>query len=79
MLDTDDTIVAISSAAGVGVRGIVRVSGAEAVAVCSEVVTPADGRRLGELAGVELAEGWIDRGEGPRIPSRVRVLSFHRG
>ncbi len=74
MLDTDDTIVAISSAAGVGARGIVRVSGIDAIAVCSTMVELADGRRLAELAGFELADGRLDCGKGPRIPARVLVF-----
>lgn len=78
ILDTDDTIVAISSAAGVGARGIVRVSGGEAIAICSTMVELADGRELAELAGFELADGRLDCEKGPRIPARVLVFRSPR-
>lgn len=43
MFDTDDTIVAIASAAGPATRGIVRVSGNDAVSIVKRVFTPFNG------------------------------------
>lgn len=43
MFDTDDTIVAIASAAGPATRGIVRLSGNDAVSIVKRVFTPFEG------------------------------------
>jgi tRNA modification GTPase len=78
MFDTDDTIVAISSAAGCGLRGIVRVSGPAAVALCAPLLQLTDGRTLADLAGFEVADGRIDCGRGPRIPARAILFRAPR-
>ena len=56
MFLTDDTIVAISTAAGRGARAIVRLSGTEALALAAGVFRPRTGS-LAEMGGFRAADG----------------------
>ncbi len=56
LFDTEDTIAAISTAAGTGARAIVRVSGPEAFNIAAAVFAPADGE-LADMAGFSSASG----------------------
>jgi len=47
----DDTIVAISSAAGFGALGIVRLSGPQALSIADGMIEPVDGQPLASFAG----------------------------
>jgi len=74
----DDTIVAVSSAAGASARAIVRLSGPEALALAGEVFRPADGR-LNELGGFRAADGAVTvAGEGIELPARAYVFRAPR-
>ncbi|HPD28506.1 MAG TPA: tRNA modification GTPase [Phycisphaerae bacterium] len=58
----DDTIVAVSSPAGTGVRGILRLSGPGAFGLAAGVFTCNDGRSVAELAGHRRVAGrlWME-------------------
>lgn len=58
----DDTIVAVSSPAGTGVRGIIRLSGPGAFELAAGVFTCDDGRSLTELPGHRRVAGrlWME-------------------
>jgi len=58
MLQVDDTIVAISTAAGSAARAIVRLSGPEALPLAGTVFSPAVGR-LEDLGGFRAADGIV--------------------
>jgi tRNA modification GTPase len=85
----DDTIIAISSPPGVGVRGILRLSGPEALPIAAQVFTADSGedlaaatghtRLMGRLrigaAGDLPAEGYVFR--RPRSYTRQDVVELH--
>ena len=76
MFTTDDTIVAISSAAGGAARSIVRLSGPDALRLAGSVFS----EPLGELGGFRLAGGAVAVG-GPhpiRAPARAYVFRAPR-
>ncbi|MBN1943329.1 MAG: 50S ribosome-binding GTPase [Phycisphaerae bacterium] len=77
MYRTDDTIAAISSAAGSGARALVRLSGPEAVALAEKLFFPADGR-LADLGGFRFADGRVRisglPGEPLETPARAYVF-----
>lgn len=70
----DETIVAISSAAGVAPIGIVRLTGPNAIAIMDKMVRLDDGERLGNRAGWEQVRGELLLDENTSIP--VNVLIF---
>ena len=72
MFDTQSTIVALSSPAGVGGRAIVRLSGPRALAL-AEGVFRAEGSRLEELGGFRAVDGAV-RCEGLALPGRAYVF-----
>lgn len=89
-MHTDDTIAAISSAAGPAVRGIVRVSGPRALAIADELfraddIKPLDGRpgytrwtgsvALAEEGPTLPAEAYLFR--GPRSYTRDDLVELH--
>jgi tRNA modification GTPase len=76
MFTTDDTIVAISSAAGAAGRSIVRLSGPDALRLAGEVFS----EPLGELGGFRLAGGTVgvDEPHPIRAPARAYVFSAPR-
>ena len=86
--ETDETIVAISTAAGSAARAIVRLSGPEAFALAGTVFTPA-GVPLDELGGFRAADGLVRidaRQTGPdwaasaaiELPARAYVFRCPR-
>ena len=91
MYPTDDTIVAISSAAGAGARAIVRLSGSDALSLAGRVFTPehlapaleavggfrcVDGLLAIEPAGIDLpARAYVFR--APRSYTRQDVVELH--
>ncbi|MBN1555226.1 MAG: 50S ribosome-binding GTPase [Phycisphaerae bacterium] len=81
MQKTDDTIVAISSAAGKGARALVRLSGPGALRLAAGVFAPSAGR-LEELGGFRSVDGIVrisvDSGEALEIPGRVYVFRAPR-
>jgi tRNA modification GTPase len=58
-LDLDDTIAAIASAAGGALRGIVRMSGPQAIAVAGRVFVADDGSDLAKLRSAACVSGKI--------------------
>ena len=76
MFANDDTIVAISSAAGSAPRAIVRLSGPQAVALASEVLASA---AIEEVPGFRSAAAVAVLGpHGPQLPARVYVFRAPR-
>ncbi len=74
MFETDDTIVAISSAAGSAARGIVRLSGPDAFTLAGAVFTPANAQ-LDEMPGFSAADGIVHIASGNiELPCRVYVF-----
>src|SRR5262245_6837555 len=55
--DSDDTICAIATAAGGAARGMVRVSGADAVSVVAQLFTANDGSRIDEVRSASTIVG----------------------
>ena len=76
----DDTIAAISSAAGPGARAIVRVSGPDALALAGRVFTPEP--RTGPLdavGGFRCADGLVALAQvGIEVPARAYVFRAPR-
>ena len=60
---SEKTIAAISTPAGEGAIGVIRISGEEAVVVADRVFFPFSGSPLGELSGYRAAYGEIKDGE----------------
>lgn len=79
MHPTDDTIAAISSAAGVGARAIVRISGPDTLALAARLFTPhqAD-NSLETLGGFRFADGLIRLGGDIQLPARAYVFRAPR-
>ena len=78
MFNTDDTIVAISTAAGSAARAIVRLSGPQAFELAGSVFAPL-AERLSDLGGFRTAEGLV--AIGPRqieLPGRAYVFRAPR-
>ena len=73
----DDTIAAVSTAAGAAARAIVRLSGPEAIALASRVFVPAGGA-LAELGGFRAADGRVVAGDGVELPARAYVFRAPR-
>lgn len=70
----DDTIAAISSPPGVGIRGIVRLSGPRAFELAGSMVSLSDGGSLIELAGHQRRTGRLRLDEQASVP--VEVYAF---
>ncbi len=71
MFNTEDTIVAISTAAGVGNRAIVRLSGPRAVEL-AETVFRSPGPGLAELGGFRAVDGLVQlQAENIELPARA--------
>jgi len=71
---TDDTIVSISTAAGASARGIVRLSGPQAIPLAEGVFRPARGA-LSDLGGFAWADGWVSLPDPPTdLPARAYVF-----
>ncbi|MCD4823345.1 MAG: 50S ribosome-binding GTPase [Phycisphaerae bacterium] len=78
MFITDDTIAAVSSAAGRAGRAIVRLSGPDAIAIAGRLFTPTGGAAsLAEIAGFRLTDGLLYLpDESIELPGRAYI--FHR-
>lgn len=75
----DDTIVAISTAAGKAARGIVRVSGANAVPIAEKIFSVRGGRSVGAVGGHRRVSGWLEIEPGcPGVPAAVYVFRAPR-
>jgi len=78
MLWMDDTIVAISTAAGSAARAIVRLSGPGAVRLASEVFQ-SPSQRLADLGGFRAADGWVRLHSGQiELPARAYLFRAPR-
>ena len=80
IFDTHDTIVAISTAAGVADRAIVRLSGDDAVEIAARVFSPLEGE-LRLVGGFCWVEGIVKTGEPGRqieLPGRAYVFRAPR-
>ena len=73
MFETEDTIVAISTAAGRGARAIVRLSGPTAVELAAGVFIPA-GKALADMPGFSAADGRVNI--GGRTSADISRTSF---
>ena len=82
MFPADDTIAAISTAAGSAARAIVRVSGPEALVLAARLFTPAAGS-LDEMPGFRWADGLVrvpagQAGHAIELPARAYVFGAPR-
>lgn len=79
MLDRlDETIVALSSAPGSGPVGIVRLSGPKALGVAAAVATISDNRCFDQVPASTRVFGYIQLGDGGRIPAHIYVFRAPR-
>ncbi len=89
MFRSEDTIAAISTAAGSAARAVVRLSGGDAFALAAGVFTPVGGA-LADLGGFRVVDGWLrllDAGidlparayafRAPRSYTRQDVVELH--
>lgn len=75
MLDRlEDTIVAISSPLGTSARGIVRLSGPQAITWCDELFIGHDGRRLPQLAGHRRLIGQVILPDAGSVPAEAYLF-----
>lgn len=74
----DDTIVAISSPAGCGVRGIVRLSGPSAFELADRVFVAEDGLPLEKRGGFSRTMGRIDSEDGFSIQAEAYLFRHPR-
>jgi len=75
MLDRpNDTIVAISSPPGASVRGVVRLSGPEALALADKVFEGEHGTRVAQASGHHRLIGTIHLDNGARLPAEAYVF-----
>ncbi len=80
IFNTQDTIAAISTAAGSAERAIVRLSGDDAVAIASGVFTPHEGE-LQQVGGFRWTDGIVKTGDSGcpiELPGRVYVFRAPR-
>ncbi len=76
-MNPDDTIVAVSSPAGWGPRGIVRLSGPDAVGIAAELFSPGDGSRLQDHRENRHLEGRVTI-QQTRLPAAVYLFRAPR-
>jgi len=74
-VNPDDTIVAISTAAGDAARAIVRLSGPEAIALAGRVFAGSDGADIQTLPGFRRVDGIVSFGGGENHISDLSVSS----
>jgi tRNA modification GTPase len=70
----EDTIVAVSSPPGTGVRGIVRLSGAQSLAMASTVFTPREGDNLLDAGGHQRRMGTVRLDDRAALPAEAYVF-----
>lgn len=73
MFNTDDTIVAVSTPAGIAARGIVRLSGPEAFSIAERFFQPHE-QRLAELPGFHATDGLLTLPPATTLPARAYVF-----
>jgi len=71
---TDDTIAAISSAAGSAARGIIRLSGPAAVPTVEQIFSCSDGRRLSQLPGHARTPGQLCIEQDETVPAELYLF-----
>jgi tRNA modification GTPase len=71
---SDDTIAAISSAAGHAARGIIRLSGPDAVTAAEQVFSCSDGRCPGQLPGHARVLGRLRIGRHEAVPAELYLF-----
>jgi len=71
----EDTIVAVSTAAGLAARAIVRLSGPDAFPLAGNVFTPGEGA-VGELGGFRAADGLLRISAAGSIELPARAYAF---
>lgn len=69
----NSTIAAISTAQGAGGIGVIRISGADAIAVADRVFKPAGGRKLEDYLGYTAGFGHI-YDDGQKIDEAVALV-----
>lgn len=78
-LQVDDTIAAIASAPGGAARGIVRISGPEAIRCLTPVFTAENGCSLSDLRSASVVRGQFDLGPGcGKLPAIAYVWPTRR-
>ncbi len=70
----DDTIVAVSSPPGAGVRGIVRCSGPETLRLACCVFTPLGSVDIEKVPGFRRVHGWVAVEPGCAVPGEVYLF-----
>ncbi len=68
---TDDIIAAIASPPGLAVRGILRVTGPDAIDACAKMLRPLDNRGLAEQAPWRIIPGWLSLADQVTIPANA--------
>ncbi|MCB9850610.1 MAG: tRNA modification GTPase [Phycisphaerales bacterium] len=76
--DVDETIVAISSAPGGAPRGIVRLSGADAVAIAAGLFRASDDSEMSTLAGFSVRAGAVVFDEQHQAPADIYIFRAPR-
>jgi tRNA modification GTPase len=71
MLDVDDTIAAIAVPLAGGARGVVRVSGAQAIDIAERCFTTTDGRRLRDVGQSSVLPGIVQISLSDRVGTRL--------
>lgn len=74
----DDTIVAVSSPPGWAARGIVRLSGPEAIPIAARLFTPGDGVSLARRAGFTRVAGIVELEGASRVPAEIYLFRAPR-
>ncbi len=78
MFDTNETIAAISTAAGSAARAIVRLSGTEALATAGKIFKP-ESKPFNEVGGFRCVDGRVKiRAEGIELPARAYIFRAPR-
>ncbi len=73
--DVDDTIVAVCTAAGVGPRGIVRLSGPDAFKIAQCVFVTGSDDALSKRRGFRCVEGHVEFDACHRVPAQAYVFT----
>ena len=71
-----DTIAAVSTPYGKGGVALIRISGADAIAIGEKVFFPASGKQLGELAHGSMTYGEIRRPNGEDLDDGMAVCFY---
>lgn len=77
-LDIDDTIAAVASPPGASERGIVRISGPNAMKCVAACFTPDDGRSLEQQTAVDAIDGSLQLADELPLPGRMLIWPTDR-